>query len=63
MEENVGFTWKKVKDGPPLSITTEEELREALDIMSTQGRPVARLVITEGNNKGHDQGIDIPFDS
>jgi deoxyadenosine/deoxycytidine kinase len=63
MEENVGFTWKKVKDGPPLSITTEEELREALDIMSTQGRPVARLVITEGNNKGHYQGIDIPFDS
>jgi len=63
MEENVGFTWKKVKGGPLLSITTEEELREALDIMSTQGRPVARLVITEGDNEGLHQGIDIPFDS
>ena len=62
-EESVGFTWKKVKGGPWCSITTEEELREALGIMSTQGRPVARLVVSERDNKGHYQEVDTSYDS
>jgi hypothetical protein len=61
--EEIEMTWKEVKCGPYLSITTEDEFREALNTMGIQGRPVARFILSVRSNKNRYEGTDGPDDS
>jgi hypothetical protein len=62
-EVDIRLSWKRVKGGSYITIITEEEFKETLNVMNTQGRPVARFIMTKKGGEEIHQEMEIPFNA
>jgi deoxyadenosine/deoxycytidine kinase len=56
---DIKLSWKRVKGGSYITITTEEEFKETLNVMNTQGRPVARFIMANKERGETHQEMEI----